>query len=393
MIARIAALFVLLLGAPFGAQAQITSLAPPDTVDALAFGEAIAMDGNRAIVGAPEEKVCGPDSGAAYVYERDPEWGTWEAVARITPDPCRENAFFGNAVALHGDRALISASAEFFATPEPDAAFVFERRGTDWEQTAALTGENDVQEGAFAADVALTERHAVVSTRGDYQGTFGGAVYVFTYDAETEGWNREARLTSERPVERGILGGTLSAYGNRIAVSAPMYFADALGEVHIFEREESTGDWITATVLPDMDDFSVPVSLHGSHMLVGERRAGSNRSGHATLYKQTDGGAWNKLQTLTPRVPYEDGAFGSAVAVHDDWALITGYDEQLQQDVNIDRVVYVFRRAENDTWQQHTIIDVGRLDFGTDLALDQGIALVSWVPPQGEGKVYAITLQ
>ncbi|WP_176521834.1 FG-GAP repeat protein [Longimonas halophila] len=391
---RVALLVIVLslhAGPPLAA--QITTLAPPDSVDARSFGTALALDGNRAIVGAPGEDVCGPQSGAAYIYERDPEWGQWTATARLTPEPCRENAFFGSAVDIRGSRVLISASSEFFATPESNAAFVFEQTtDTTWAQTATLTGDLDQQEGPFGADLVLTDTRAFVSTTGDFQGQFGGAVYVFRYDAQADTWGREARLTSANGSGPGRLGGQLEATNTRIVAAAPTYFERTPGSVYVFERD-AEARWHATTVLTGFDDFFIPLSLDNDQLLVGERRAGDDESGQATLYTRAEAGAWTEGTTLVPRRPFADGAFGSAVAVHGPWALVTGYDEQLQQDVNIDRVVYVFRRNDAGTWQQHTIIDVGRVGFGTALDLDQDIALVSWVGAQGNGLVYAVTLQ
>jgi hypothetical protein len=390
---RVALLAIVLILHASPLAAQITTLAPPDSVDARSFGEALALDGNRAIVGAPGEDVCGPQSGAAYIYERDPEWGQWTATARLTPEPCRENAFFGSAVAMHNDRVLISASSEFFATPESNAAFVFERTDTTWTQTATLTGDLNQQDGPFGADLALTDTRAFVSTTGDFQGQFGGAVYVFQHDAQAGTWTREARLTgSEAPTAPGRLGGMLEATDTRIVAAAPTYFERTPGSVYVFERDAGAR-WNVTTLLNGFDDFFIPLSLDGNQLLVGERRAGDDKSGQATLYTRTETGAWTQATTLKPSRPFADGAFGSAVALHGPWALVTGYDEQLQQDVNIDRVVYVFRRNEEEAWQQHAIIDVGRVGFGTALAIDENIALVSWVGAQGNGLVYAVTLQ
>lgn len=373
--------------------AQITTLTPPDSVEARSFGEALALDGNRAIVGAPGEDVCGPQSGAAYIYERDPEWGRWTAVSRIIPEPCRENAFFGSAVDIHGSRVLISASSEFFATPESNAAFVFEQTtDTTWTQTATLTGDLDQQEGPFGADLALTDTRAFVSTTGDFQGRFGGAVYVFRYNGDTATWMREARITDPDISAPGRIGGMLTATEKRVAVAASTYFDRTPGSVYVFEWDAG-GEWRPTAALPNFDDFFLPLALDGSRLLIGERRAGNDDSGRAQIYQRADTGAWNHEATLRPTRSFADGAFGSAVDIHGRWALVTGYDEQLRQDVNIDRVVYVFRRSDAGVWKQHTVVDIGRIGFGTALALEDGLALISWVGADGQGQVYAVTLR
>ena len=70
------------------ARAQIFKIPHPDTTAGNAFGSSVAIDGDRAIVGASAENICGPNSGAAYVFERDSTEGIWLQAARLTPKDC-----------------------------------------------------------------------------------------------------------------------------------------------------------------------------------------------------------------------------------------------------------------------------------------------------------------
>ena len=111
-------------------RAQIVKLPHPDTTAGNFFGNATALDGDRALVGASGEDVCGENSGAAYVFERDAEADVWRNVAQLVPSDCRQERFFGRSVSLSGDRALVAASGEFFRTEASNAAYVFERDST-----------------------------------------------------------------------------------------------------------------------------------------------------------------------------------------------------------------------------------------------------------------------
>jgi hypothetical protein len=125
---------------------------------------------------------------------------------------------------------------------------------------------------------------------------------------------------------------------------------------------------------------------------VGEDRAGGNESGRATLFRLTGTGGWARAATLHPSIPYESGGFGAQVSVEGRWALVTGYDEQLEKEYNIDRVVYVFRRDRGGAWRQRTILDIGEVDFGAALDQNGSMALVSSVPEGGPGAVYVVQL-
>jgi hypothetical protein len=374
------------------------------------FGAAVALSGSahggrRALVGASGENVCGPNSGAVYVYEKTGS-GTWRQAARLAPSDCEAGAFFGRSLALSGDRALVGASKEFFADQRPNVAYVFERDETTgrWQETARLTVDPERSEGSFAASVTLDGTRALVTSRGRLPSSeqdpqspssaAGGAAYVFELGPRTEQWCRVARLTPRTPDSRRAFGGTGALDGDRLAVTASPYFADAPGAVYVFELRgpDASAHWEQTALLEGFTDFSISVALDGDRLLVGESRAGDDREGAAVLFERNAAGAWVRRARLLPRTPYRDGAFGTSVSLSGDRALITGYDEQLGLDFNIDRVVYVFERR-GAAWVQHQILDVGDVAFGTTIDHYGGEALVGHVPDGGPGTVYVIGLR
>jgi hypothetical protein len=386
----------LLVGAFAPAHAQIEELPRPDSAHAGSFGVSVALGDSTAAVGVSGEAVCGRNAGAVYVYERvpRPQFDGWRVAARLTPRTCRPNAFFGEHVVLSGGRLLVSASSEYFADERSNAAYVFERDAAGrWRQTARLTGEPGRREGLYAAGIDLDGTRAVVSTSGNPEGDYGGAVYVYDYDPATATWTQSARLTSNRGTEAGIFGQGVALDGDRLAVAASTYFERDPGSVYVFRREPGTDRWRETAFLPNVESFLIDVDLSQSVLLVGEDRAGDNGAGRATLYAETPTHAWERVAILRPAFPYESGGFGATVSVDGPWALVTGYDEQLDKEYNIDRVVYVFRRGDARTWSQHTILDVGEVDFGAALDQNGSMVLVSSVPAEGPGAVYVVRLR
>ena|GEM_PF-58250 len=76
------------------------------------FGAAIAIDGNRVAVGAPTRK----GKGVAYIFRRD--GATWiQESEQVAPATVPVNAQFGAAVAVKGDRVIVGAPAANFAVP------------------------------------------------------------------------------------------------------------------------------------------------------------------------------------------------------------------------------------------------------------------------------------
>jgi hypothetical protein len=387
--------FFLLVGLVVGlvppeGHAQIEALPRPDTLQAASFGVSVALDDSIAVVGASGATVCGKDAGAVFVYERRPGplVTSWVLTARLVPQPCRANAFFGADVALSGSRILVSASSEDFVGEGENAAYVFERSADGpWQQTARLTGRPDRREGLFAAGVALDGDRAAVSTSGNPEGAYSGAVYVFEYDSSTETWSRTARLKGTHSLQSGSLGGDVALDGPHLAVAASTFFEREPGSVYVFRHDPATGRWREEAYLPGIDAFFIDLDLHDTTLLVGESRAREDGSGAATVYTHGDT-TWTRSTTLRPSIPYESGAFGSTVSVHGRRALVTGYDEQLGNEINIDRVVYVFYRRASDTWRERTILDIGTVHFGAALDLDGQIALIGSVPEAETGTAH-----
>ena len=181
--------FVALLLTASTAGAQISQLPHPDSTVGNFFGVSVSIDDHRALVGASGEDACGTNSGAAYIFEYADSTAEWVRVARLQASDCEAGDFFGRSLALSGDRALVAAAETFYNAASSNAAYVFERdaeSGT-WRQTARLTADMDVQEGAFATSVDLDGDRALITTSGDpSNGQYSGAAYIFDYDPAAE---------------------------------------------------------------------------------------------------------------------------------------------------------------------------------------------------------------
>lgn len=381
-----AALVVLAPGAP----AQIHMLAHADTTAGNYFGAAVVLDGDRALVGATGEATCGANAGAAYVFERDTS-GAFVETARLVPEDCAPGDLFGRAVALSGDRALVAAGGQVTDPHRPNAAYVFERDGTGWHQTAKLTAEPGRTEGSFATSIALDGDRALVTTSGDpARKAYGGAAYVFERDT-TGRWRSTARLEGSGGTEAGIFGIHAELDGDRALVTASPYDDEGTGSVYVFERD-TAGTWRETARIGGVESFAVHADLDGDRLLVGHPRAGPNRSGEAVFYHRTNAGDWRRIATLVPSVPYRNGSFGTAVSFDGDRALVVGYSEQIGLAFNIDRVVYAFAYTPQAGWQQQQVVDVGAWAFGT--AVDQAgrVAIIGRASDAEPGAAYVVEL-
>ncbi|MEE9278440.1 MAG: FG-GAP repeat protein, partial [Dehalococcoidia bacterium] len=93
-----------------------------DPNDAAAFDEAgwsVAIDGDTIVVGAPLHDDLGTDSGVAYVFERAGE--RWLETAKLLPDEGEAGAWFGRWVAVDGDTIVLGAPLADVVGEDDDA--------------------------------------------------------------------------------------------------------------------------------------------------------------------------------------------------------------------------------------------------------------------------------
>ncbi len=138
-----------------------------------AFGEAVASDGATIVVGARFEGGDEERQGAAYLLGRGPDG--WAITARFTaPDPGRGDQF-GQAVAVHGDVALIGAPRHDDGARDAGTVFVVRRSDDGWALTGRLPRP---------APDAYDEAGRALAL--DAQGAFVGVPYDVVAGAEVD---------------------------------------------------------------------------------------------------------------------------------------------------------------------------------------------------------------
>lgn len=377
---------------------QIYTLPRVDARNGDFFGESVSISGDRVLVGSTGADTCGENSGAAYLYERDPDSGHWRLDATLTPSDCDAGRFFGRSLSLDASTAVVGAFNNAVAATGSNAAYVFERDSTNgsWTQVARLTGNPQDEEGPFAAHVAIDDKRILVTTAGDLaEGRFGGAAYVFERDGGR--WQQTARLRASANTRLGVLGGPADLDGDRIAVSASRYFQGGSGSVYIFDYDDTRHRWTESARLDGFEDFFISTDVDDDRIIVGEGKAGRESDGRATIFSLSESGGWTREAVLRPTHPFALGAFGSKVVIGGDRAIVVGYDEQLQQDFNIDRVAYVFEAERQGmtllpVWRQKHVIDIGSVYFGSSLDLDGNVAAIGQSSENTAGAVMIVIL-
>lgn len=204
-----------------GSWSQIAKLTANDGEANDAFGSAVTMAGDTVIVGANEHSHQGVNNnGAAYVFERNPSDSSWSQVAKLTANDGDELDRFGFAVALLGDRALVGAPFDDDPDNAGGSAYLFERTaGTNnWSQIAKLTAADPILGNQFGHSVALAgERALIGAPEEDSSGNGSGAAYLFQRDSDSGSWSQLEKLTANDGAAYDLFGFAVSL-SNELAV-------------------------------------------------------------------------------------------------------------------------------------------------------------------------------
>ncbi len=193
------------------------------------FGNSLALDGSRAVVGA-----VGEGFGSAYVFDR--VGGTWQQTQRLQPSGGQPGDRFGLAVALDGDRAVIGApGTESDDLEEQGAAVVFERGPTGWSQTAELSAFDGRENDLFGWSLSLDGNTLVAGAIFDTDtASVQGSAYSFTQVAGM--WVSSSKLRASQPRPSDIFGNAVAVESDVLWVGAPGFQTHNPGTAYVFER-------------------------------------------------------------------------------------------------------------------------------------------------------------
>ncbi|MCG8461712.1 MAG: PKD domain-containing protein, partial [Holophagales bacterium] len=105
--------------------AAVGALSGQDSVPGDRHAASTALDGHWAVVGSPDhEGPGGAESGASYLFSRSPG-EIWSQEAKVVPSQSSAGQRFGEAVAIAGDLAVVGAPGEDSSGAGSGAAYVF----------------------------------------------------------------------------------------------------------------------------------------------------------------------------------------------------------------------------------------------------------------------------
>ena len=284
------------------------------------FGNAVALSGDTAVVGAYKDdhvNNTNTDQGSAYVLVRS--GATWSQQAKLVASDAANTDYFGSAVAIDGDTLVVSAPFDDDLGTQSGSAYVFVRSGTSWTQQAKLLASDGNVRDLFGTSVALSGDTVVVGTyQHDNAGLACGAAYVFVRSGST--WTEQAKLVPGDAQENDAFGRSVAVLGDTL-VAASLLDDDLgldSGSVYVFTR--AAGVWSERAKLnagdeEALDGFGRSVALVGGTVVVGAFGRSDAAMGTGAAYVFAgDGATWSQWGKLVAAETAEADHFGTCVA-------------------------------------------------------------------------------
>lgn len=407
--------------------------------DTTAFAElgisvAISGDAQTFATGAIDVNGAASHTGAAYVYVRS--GATWAQQAKLTAQGAQALDELGNAIALSGDGStlVVGASQEDGGTTgvnsvddnaaiDAGAAYVFERTGTTWAETAYVKASNTNAGDQFGTSVAISGDGSTIAIgaiseasastgidgdQGDNSQPAAGAVYVFVRNGAT--WVQQAYLKASNTDSNDAFGFAvaLSNDGNTLAVGAEGEASAAIGiggsqadnsapqagAIYVFARADTA--WSQQAYVKGSETTSgnflgesVALSPDGNTLAggaPGDDSAAPN-AGAVFVFART-GTTWSEQATVVASNEDADDQFGASVALGDGLLMSgspqedgggSGFTGDAADNSSVDSgAAYVFERT-GGTWAQAAYVKATNPgagdDYGTSVTLaDLGFA-------------------
>jgi len=377
---------------------QNQKIVASDRTDFDYFGESVAIDGDRAIIGTSRTNgtIGLGFVGSAYIHEKDSN-GIWQEIQILNASDEKQNDNYGNAVAIQGNYAFVCAIKEGSinqSTIYAGAVYVYERNTNGvWNEIQKITPSDRDLYQRFGNSIDVEGDTLVIGSHWSNNGD--GAVLIFEKDNNGI-WNETQILTPIDLQNDDEFGSSVSIEGNTILVGAireDINFSDNAGAAYIFEKD-NTGIWQEQQKLTSTDRvigalFGFSVDIDGDYAVIGARGESdfSNNDfefGAAFVFKKGINGLWTEQQRLLASDMLNGDHFGSAVTISGDNIIIGAPDKTVFMNnvtfYTYAGEAYLFKKDDTDMWSEEEIIIPSARDsnafFGYSVAISNNELLV-----------------
>jgi hypothetical protein len=228
---------------------------------------AVAIDGNTVVVGAELDDDQGQWSGSAYVFTGS--GATWTLQAKLHASDGSDYMQFGASVDIQENTVIVGATGHWSSPYKKGAAYVFLRGGTTWTERAKLVGSDTASTDGFGNAVAVHGDTAVVGAfLHDGSGSGSGGAYVFQRSAAS--WAQAQKLVPSAWHSQDWFGRSVAMDGAHIVVGAPGYAH--VGKAYIFEKRYDAWTERSRVAAGDgttNDQFGYAAAIDGDTAVIG----------------------------------------------------------------------------------------------------------------------------
>lgn len=337
---------------------QETKITPDPIGEDDRFAHGMAVDEDRLVLGSHNA-----GDGEVYVYERTEAQP--ELRATIAAPTGFEN--FGEALALEDDTLVVGApSTDTADVTASGAALVYEHANGGWSHVETLASTDPGTIERFGSSLALENGLLAVGEPEDSPDGYDSNGAVHVYEAGTDGFQHQTKLTPPDDEDKERLGFRLALEHGTLYVGAPEdeghpdVEASYEGAVYVYDDGE--GSWsltqrLTAPEDSDARQFGRALAVEGATMVVGApgpqasiccSPVSLSQQGHAFAFEDTDEG-WQLASELQPAASTEGANVGYSVALTDSQAYVASPTAPADTVIGL---VGVFEPGTTGDWHQ-----------------------------------------
>lgn len=299
----------------------ILSLPNPNPAINDGFGYSVAISGTDLVVGTPDGDSGIADAGCVYLYDLTSPVPATPVGQLNHPNPSGQN--FGYSVALSGTKIVVGACQDGVGE-DLSRAYIYDLgSGTPTVPVLSLDDGTPLTNEQFGFAVAISGDRVVVSApRDDTMGNDSGRAFAYDLSSPTPGVPT-AILTDSSPAADDLFGMSLSLSGDMVAVGAHLDDdgASNSGSVYCFDLASVTPEVAVASIdnpgPSTNDEFGRAVALSGSRLLVGASgdNTGASSAGSAYVFEVLSGTPGTPVASINNPSPSSNEEFGGAVAI------------------------------------------------------------------------------
>lgn len=280
----------------------------PHAASGDAFGAAVALVGNKLLIGTPKDDNGAVDAGRAYLYD-----ASNGALLHTFDNPSAEAGdLFGGSVAMYGNLAVIGAAGDDQAGTDAGQVYVYDVTTGQLLRTisAPVTAAGD----QFGASVSLFNDNVVVGVPGSDAGGNANTGRAVIMSATTGGLI--ATISNPIAAANDEFGTAVAISSAGVVVGAPLtdlQLTDT-GLAHVFDAATGALSRTLANPTPAVNDrFGAAVRIAGDYFISGMPGDDTyfRDSGKVRAYSVATGAFVREFFAPTPSL---QANFGTALA-------------------------------------------------------------------------------